>query len=288
MEQRIIQTVFGTTETGETATLFRIPNHTDDYIEITNYGCMTKSIHIHDRRGELRNVLRGCETLEDCRQRERGTVYDGLSPALSARLAHKLWETKEVGENYVFFSCQVSEAESGLDTALTFGARIMWVNLNRIVMDLFAAPEKECRMAPGCHLAFQLTERDDYILRTFCPQMISGDKTVPAENTAYADMAFVPLKTGPQIFRSPQESMKPMAELASGATGLAVSSYGDMDSLICEKSPDGSVSIEQSMLRGVQLKSGESFSGRVIYGFDRLYAEEELKNPAPSPFSAFL
>lgn len=291
MEQKITRTVFGKTKDGEAAELFRIPNSTNDYIEITNYGCALKSICLHDSQGNMRNILRGYETLEAYQQSEDGLaaiIFDRLSPKLSGCLAHKLWETKEVGENYVFFACQVSPAESGLETAATFGARIMWVNLNRIVIDLFAASEKECLMAPGCNLTLRLTEHGDYTLRTFCSQILAGEEAVPAEKTAYADMAFVPLKEESQTFLSPQEDMKPMAELASGTARLTVSSYGNMDSLVCGKLPDGSVSIGQSMLRGIRLKSGESFSGRVIYGFDRLYTEAELKNPEPSPFSAFI
>lgn len=289
MEQKIVQSVFGETKNGQQVYLFHIPNNTNDYIEVSNYGCTIKSIHIHDRQGEMRNVLRGYETLAEYEQAATGlgAVCDGLSSQLSGALAHKIWNVEETGGNYVFLSCQVDEEESGLGTALTFGAKIMWVNLNRIVIDLFAAAENGAVMAPGCNLVFQLPGGDGYTLRTFCPQAAVGEQMVPVENTAYAEMNFVPLTEEPQIFVSPQEEMKPMAELANRAAGLTISAYGNMDSLICAALPDHGVQMNQFMLHGVELKRGESFSGRMIYGFDRLYTEEELENPEPSPFSAF-
>lgn len=290
MEQKITQTTLGKTENGETAILFRIPNHTNDYIELTNYGCAVKSICVHDRRGTLRNILRGFETLEECRRAESnsGAVIDRLSPALSAHLAHRVWDIKEVGTNYVFFTCQVSEAESGLRTALTVGARIMWVNLNRIVIDLFVSPERDALVSPECKLVFHLADGERYTLRTFCPQVVSGGRTLPAGETGYADMAFLPLSDGETAFFSPLEEMKPMAELTGGTAGLTVSAYGDMDSITAEKLPGDQVSLSQFMQNGLHLKSGESFSCRVIYGFDPLYTQDEVENPEPSPFSAFL
>ena len=155
MNQTITQTVLETTENRERAVLYRIPNNTNDYIELTNYGCALKSICIHDRQGRLRNILLGGRQPEEDRYPTggQGLIRDHLSPALSSCLSHKLWQTQEVGENYVFLSCQVSEGESGLPTALTFGTRIMWVNRNRLIIDLFASPERDACFAPAIHLA---------------------------------------------------------------------------------------------------------------------------------------
>ena len=290
MNSEITQRVFGKTETGETALLYRFPNNTNDYIEITNYGCTMKSICIHDGQGSLRNVLSGGENLETCQQSAEGLgmIRDHLSPALSQCLSHKLWQTQEIGQNHIFLTCRLSEAESGLHTALTVGARIMWVNLNRIVIDLFSAPERGALIAPECNLVFHLTDTDDYALRSFCPQILSGGQTLPVEKTVYAEMAFVPLaESAPTLLSSPEE-VKPIAELASGAAGLTISAYGNMDSLSVQKLPESSAALTQAMLYGISLKSGESFAGRLIYGFDRLYSPDEINSPKPSPFDIFL
>lgn len=290
MEQKITQTVLGKMKNGETAILFRIPNNTNDYIEVTNYGCIIKSICIHDRQGALRNILHSFETLEECQQAQSGLgmVIDNFSPTLTACLAHTAWNIKEIGENYVFFTCQVSETQSGLHTALIFGAKIMWVNLNRIVIDLFVAPERKALVSPSCHLAFHLTDEEPYMLRTFCPQFIADGQMVPTEETAYTNMTFLPLSEGTSTFFSPLEETKPMAELTSSAAGLTVSAYSDMDSLSVKPLPGNDASFSQFMLNGVHLKSGESFSARVIYGFDRLYTPDETEKSDFSPFSVFL
>ncbi len=290
MNQTITQTVLETTENRERAVLYRIPNNTNDYIELTNYGCALKSICIHDRQGRLRNILLGGRQPEEDRYPTggQGLIRDHLSPALSSCLSHKLWQTQEVGENYVFLSCQVSEGESGLPTALTFGTRIMWVNRNRLIIDLFASPERDACFAPAIHLALRLAETDGYTLRTFCPQIVSGGQTLPAENTAYANMAFVPLAEESPVFLSSQEEVKPMAELASSAAGLTVSAYGNLDSLWAKRTPESGAALCQAMLRGITLKRGESFAGRVIYGFDHLYSPDEPESQEPSPFSVFL
>ena len=66
VEHKIVAARFGTIA-GTEVSLFRIPNSTNDYIEVSDYGCTIKGIHVHGKDGKLHNVLCGYETLEEYR-----------------------------------------------------------------------------------------------------------------------------------------------------------------------------------------------------------------------------
>jgi len=76
--------------------------------------------------------------------------------------------------------------------------------------------------------------------------------------------------------------------LTPGFGTLTVSAYGNLDSLWAKRTPESGAALCQAMLRGITLKHGESFAGRVIYGFDHLYSPDEPESQEPSPFSVFL
>ena len=132
MERLVTNTAFGTTTSGEEAALFRIPNNTGDYIEISNYGWTICKICIHNAEGKIQNVLCGYETLPEYE------AFNGFVGAVlcSAKTAHKVWDIQEVGNNYVFFSCAVPEEETEVGCALTVGAKVMWVNLALLTKSL--------------------------------------------------------------------------------------------------------------------------------------------------------
>ena len=194
-------------------------------------------------------------------------------------------------KSYVFLACQVSAEESKAGSALAVGARVMWVNLNRIVIDIFITPEHDASVNFTCNFPFQLSEAApaaSYSLRTFCPEQLLGGEKLPVSQTAYADLAFVPVTDAPQTFVSGAEDVKPMAELANSTAGLTISAYSSMDTIQCASCPAvQGVCRNQTMGTGVSLKADETLTGRVIYGFDRLYTQEEMENPAPTPFGAF-
>ena len=50
----------------------------------------------------------------------------------------------------------------------------------------------------------------------------------------------------------------------------------------------GGVQVLPFQLDGLSLAAGQSFAGRIICGFDRLYTKEELEESALSPFAAFI
>lgn len=292
MEQKVISTHFGTVD-GAEISLFRIPNSTNDYIELSNYGCTIKSIHVHGKNSQMQNVLCGYETLEGYQsgQLALGAVIGTLN-GYPLPTAHKVWNVEEVGDNYLFLSCKLSAEETPAGIACAIGARIMWVNLNRIVIDLFATPEKDAVVTLVSNLVLRLQDDpafEGYTLRTFCPELLSGDQRLPVAQSDYAEMAFAPLTGGVQTFISASEDMKPMAELAHTPAALTVSAYSNMNAIQVEPQPlVNGVRVQPIMLDGTALQAGQSFAGRIICGFDRLYSKEDLENPVPSPFSAFV
>jgi len=295
MEQKIETAAFGTTKNQETVRLFHIPNNTNDYIEVSSYGCTIKSICVHNRKGVLQNLLRGFDTLAEYETSDAGigAVLGSCTPTGQVSpLIHKVWDVADVGSNFIFLSCRVTAEECGCGCGLAMGARIMWVNLNRLVIDLYLTPEKDLSLHCACKLPFALTEDhtlEHYVVRTFCPRKLSPDgRSESVSGTAYGDLAFQPLGKEPEVFVYDDENMKPMAELANTEAGMTISAYGTMPSI--EVIPDaalGCVSLNQALMENVSLKAGESFTSRVIYGFDRLYTKEEMENPEPSPFGAF-
>lgn len=87
-----------------------------------------------------------------------------------------------------------------------------------------------------------------------------------------------------------EQSIKaiPFGVTAEGQAGLTVSTYGNLSPLRVEPQPQlGYVLAIQSMMREATLGGGETLSGRVIYGFDKLLTKEELENPESSCFGAF-
>ena len=286
MEEHITVSTFE--GAGDNAKLFRIPNNTDDYIEITNYGCRMKSIHIHDRQGGLRNVLCG------------GTETDPAAwiplagstgcPGLEAFLARQVWDIGEVGANHVFFSCTAPAGETGLPCEVKAGAKITWVNLNRLIVDFYLTPEREQTLDLTTGLLFRLAEDGAaYVARTFCPMVDVNGMFVPAAETPYREISFCPVGADEQRFLDPQEDIKPMMELANTAAGLAISAYGTPSVVSCL--PQGAPAGVRLRFTAApeQLRAGETLTERVIYGFDPLPSEApgEPEEDIPSPFAAF-
>ena len=151
VEQKIVAARFGTIA-GTEGSLVRLPNSTNDYIEVSDYGCTIKGIHVHGKDGKLHNVLCGYETLEE--YQVGGLELGAVTGTLNGQplpTAHRLWNVEEIGENHLFLSCRLSAEDTPAGIACALGARIMWVNLNRSVIDLFATPEKlhAAHLLPG-------------------------------------------------------------------------------------------------------------------------------------------
>jgi len=278
MSQTVKKTVSGTTKEGKELLLFRIPNDTGDYVEITNDGCAIQSLCVHDLKGRLQNIAQGAEPI--------------FAGALGKALSAKVWDVADVGDNYVFFSCACTEAETGLGSALKAGARVMWVNRNRLVMDLFLTPEKGVSLPLSTQLKVSCGAAPQ--VRSFCPQVLqNGRDPVPVEDTKYAAMAFTPASQAADVFLSPSEEIKPMAELADEQTGLYISAYATLPALRLESEPNA-VRLFQETPAPIPLQSGESLTERVIYGVDFLPpfpeepSDEDPESEAePNPLSVF-
>ncbi|BAL00545.1 hypothetical protein OBV_33460 [Oscillibacter valericigenes Sjm18-20] len=292
MQLKMKKSTFGRTKDGTKAQLFRIPNNTEDYIEVSTYGCAIKGIFIHNREGKLQNVFCGMETLRnyELSVMGNGSIVGAVSKSSpSAAHAHKVWDVAEVGENFVFLTCRESAEESGCGCEVTIGVQIMWVNLNRLIVDAYVTPEKDAEISLECRCFFKLqeAERDGYGLRTFAQEVIGEDGPMgKTENTPFRNLSFQPLPHE-VTFLSRDPQIKPMAELASTQSQITISAYSSMVSLLAKKAEElGGVEIQQGMHHAVFLKSGETLTGRVIYGFDKLYSKDEVENPEPTPFSA--
>ncbi|MCC8127880.1 MAG: hypothetical protein LIO92_10885 [Clostridiales bacterium] len=270
---------------GKDVYLFRIPNNTDDYIELTNEGCLINSIYIHDKNGNMKNVIDS-----------RKNISSGFSSVTCKISGYeidtgtKIWDVNEVGDNYVFLSLRVSEEESGEGVAFVIGARIMWVNLNRIVIDLYLTPNGAVEINLICNLFLQLsndTVLSEYLVRTFCPEYFCDGVVRPVEQTSWDQLSFVTVEKEAQCFRYKDEQIKPMVEIVNEESALAVSAYSSMDMVTVEEK-GVSILVSNSLEKGIFLKAGESYTGRVILGFDRIPAGSGADENFSSPFCAFV
>lgn len=280
MKQRLEITTQGTAPNGEPIQMFRIPNNTNDYIEISSLGCVIQSIYIHDRNGDMQNMLPKGQCARICLSSGPRTIS----------LDQKLWTLKDIGENFVLLSCTVSPSESGYGCEITVGIKLMWVNLNRLVLDIYAAAENTVPLNFQCNFPFELLDSDSasYQLRTFCPLMPLSDGSLSAvSETIYGDLAFQPFRQA-VTFVSTGDDVKPMAELACPEAAITLSAYSNMSSVqAVPVEGKNAVELNFTMQADTVLHAGDSLAARVIYGFDRLYTPEELLHPAPSPFGMF-
>lgn len=287
MEQNLAKFQQGESRRGKPVWSFRIPNSTNDYIELSTYGCSLQSLCVHDGDGALRGLVREMGALED--YESAGESYASLLGGMGGvpeALAHQVWDVAEQGDNYVFLTCRCTPEGAGCEVKA--GARVMWVNLNRLVVDFFFTPERELTLTWSSKLLIQADERElpGYRIRGFCPEVaLPGQNAVPAEETEYGGQQFGAV-TGVS-FLHPDDAVKPMAELARSETGLCLSAYGSFHGLKAKPTvqPGG---IQLIQWADVCLKAGESFAGRVIYGIDYLHPQGETDgNGEPNPFSAF-
>ena len=284
-EQCVARTKQGVSRNGETVWSFRIPNSTDDYIELSTYGCSLQGLYVHDGEGTLCGLTRGMGDLEayEASGRIDASLLGGKG-GIPELLARKVWEVAEQGSNYVFLTCQCTPEEAGC--GLKVGARVMWVNLNRLVVDFFCTPEEGVALTWSSNLTVQMDQgvAADYQVRAFCPEVaLPGQKPVPVAETEYAEQQFAAIDGA--CFLHPEEDIKPMAELMHENTGMHLSAYGTFHGLQA-KSTERQGGIQVIQWSDVTLEAGESFAGRVIYGVDYLHPQPETETE-PNPFVAF-
>lgn len=276
MERKIERISRGTAGDGKEAHLFRIPNSTNDYIELSTRGCVLEGVCLHGPDGGMENVL-----AQDAP--EAGGLLWAGEAGRAAVPPGAVWDVAETGENYVFLTCRAGGENGGI----TLGARVMWVNLNRLVADLFVTPERPAALDIRSALLLRTGGGEGpAALRTFCPSCRVDGVWRPAAETPYGALRFQPL-TAAAAFAAPEGTeVRPMAELTGTAENLAVSVYGDLPE--ARFLPlEGGVRAVQTFSGPVALEGGQTCACRVIYGFDRIPPEGGAEEPL-SPFGAFL
>ena len=115
MEQCVVKRLQGRDKSGAEVWSFRIPNSTNDFIELSTYGCSLLGLYVHDRDGRLQNLVRGMGELAEYEGAGRSCAsLLGGSP-LAECLARKNWTGAEEGDNFVFLTAACTPEESGLD-----------------------------------------------------------------------------------------------------------------------------------------------------------------------------
>lgn len=288
---------FGTTADGAQVTLFRIPNSTEDYIELLNYGCTVKSLFLHNWADQAyRNQLQGFSSLGEY---EADTAAAGaflgmpggdVPPALFSR---KVWEVQEVGTNYVVFSCCAEAGEEGLASGLTVRTKVQWVNRNRLVVDLYATPDRAMPLNFGLNLLFgPVGAPGGAALRSFAPLVAPRQEdrftapALPVEGTPYANQAFVPVCSTANVLLVGQAGeIHPMAELILAETGVSISAYTTANALWAAAQPGGAIALSplSACLDGpiTPTPAGACWHSRAIYGFDPIASPEPERREEP-------
>lgn len=276
--------LFKTTE-GNPVYKFRIPNNTGDYVDVTNYGASISGIYVH--RPDM--------SMEDLAGKSSSSSLTGvntlpiLGGSLGKVLSDTVWGIMEEGENHVLFAQELNGADSPFGVSVKVGLRITWVNLNRLIVDIFATPAEAAAINIEGNIIIDSSGKA-FGICTFCPSLTdsSGNET-PVAESAYKDMAFAPVDCETPIFLNHSEEIKPMIELADDKSLLRLSVYSTFDSASCSKDEAASrVNIKTFSSGEEQLKKGQTLTHRIILGIDYIQPVTEDDEVEPTPLSCLL
>ena len=198
MEQKIERISCETAVGEKEVSLFRIPNSTNDFIELSTLGCTLKSICVHGPDGQMQELLA-----------QPGTSLVQME-GLSDTLSKTVWEVAEVGDQHVFLTCCVQVPEG---CEITLGAKILWVNLNRLVVDLYMTPAGEVTLAPSTSVYYKSNVTQASSVRTFCPSCMEDGAWKNTVDTAFKELTFLPLQKAEQFADPEVKDVRPMLEL---------------------------------------------------------------------------
>lgn len=257
---------------------FTIPNQTGDYVELTNLGGAVFGIHIHKLDGIMENLSPEPNSILNYRQ---GTL---LSGELGRILSDKVWDIAEEGENNVLLTCGLPAEETVAGTDLRIGLNVMWVNLNRLIIDYFVTPKDKTNFKFATNLDLASSERT-FLLRSFCPAVLkkSGEQ-IKAEDSEYKELTFAAIDFNAS-FLYEDEKMKPMIELSDKESKLRISVYSTLSQARMEKTSEHVLSVTCDEKDGVALEAGETLAHRMIFGFD--YIEETAEEDTEPPIFPF-
>lgn len=251
----------------------RLTNNTGDYIYLTNYGARLFGVHVHTPGGGMENLMPACEEEETAvRALRYGCLLGG---PLAEELADKVWDIVDIDQTSILFTTETS-------SHVKVGLHVTWVNLNRLILDLFVTPENDADIAlqPRIDLAGRT-----YELSCFCPA-VNGGKTA---DSAYANMSFCVMKTeaGADVFSDTNDAIKPMFEIKDTASSLRISFYTTQHEAKAWKQED-LVSMASFESAPVRVQANTTLTERAIWGFDHITANlASDENDPESPFLGF-
>jgi hypothetical protein len=251
----------------------RLTNNTGDYIDLTNYGARLTGIYVHTPGGGMENVAPACgEDEPSIRALKSGCLLDN---SFAGELANTIWNVVDIDQTSVMFTTETS-------SKVKIGLKVTWVNLNRLILDIFATPESDANLAllPRLDLACRV-----YELACFCPK-VNGQS---AQDTAYADMAFRSMKhrDDADVFSDANDAIKPMLEIKDTASSLRISFYSTQHE--AKAWSEGElVAMASHDPEPVFVPANATLTERAIWGFDHItvnLASDE--NDPESPFLGF-
>ncbi len=288
MTQTIKKALFFKDGEGKEAWLFRIPNNTGDYVDVSNYGARICGIHVHGENMSMQSLLDEAFIKESFVKTHTAGCLFGSNIGRVA--SDKIWDIAEEGDNYVLFSCKIPEGEAA-DSELTLGCHIMWVNLNRLIVNYFVSAKEDTEVDLESRIYLGASDRK-MSLRSFCHKIQDiklSEKDV--SESEYKELAFVPFKEHSPRFLSESDEIKPMLELAEDDGLLHYSVYSTLQVASVEEESAGNVSSSVFRLNSKSkevLKAGETLTEKVILGIDFIEIPEEDDGQEPDPFEAFL
>jgi len=266
----MISQSFGKTREGEDVTLYRVANSSGAYVEFMNWDCVVKRICVRDNRGELQDVCLGYETLAEYEDgiRALGAIVNLRGQNDNILPAGLVWAVDEVGENFVSFS---HSPEPGL----TLGVRYMWVDYDRLVIDVSATSETDIPVNLTSNIQFRLdagNSLEDHSLRLFAEHIIEGDgKLLSASESGFDSESFKSLggEGYEGLFLSEGDRIRPFAELYSPTSGISLTSYGTAPALSLRVLTDPAAAILSQRFATGEAGVGGQWKQRIVYGFDR-------------------
>ena len=288
MTQTIKKALFFKDSDGKEAWLYRIPNNTGDYVDVSNYGARICGIHVHGENMVMESLLNDAFIKEAFVKEHTAGCLFGSN--LGRVAANRTWDITEEGDNYVLFSCKIPAGEAA-ESELTLGCHIMWVNLNRLIVNYFVSAKEDTEVEFESRVYIGASGRN-LSLRSFCAKLMDvvGCETDTSESE-YRDLAFVPFREMSPKAVSESDEIKPMLELAEDGGLLHYSVYSTLQVAAAEEESAGNVSscvFRLTSKEPVALKAGETLSERVILGIDFIEIPEEDDGTEPDPFAAFV
>ena len=288
MTQTIKKALFFKDEYGKEAWLYRIPNNTGDYVDVSSYGSRICGIHVHGENMSMESLLDDSFIKEKfVKSNAAGCLWGGYLVKVTA---NKVWDVAEEGDNYVLFTCKVDKGEVA-DSELTLGCQIMWVNLNRLIINYFISAEGSTDLDFESRIYIGAKGRA-MSLRSFCPKIIYDfPYEMDTSESEYRNLSFVPFKEKSPVAVSESDEIKPMLELAESDGLLHYSVYSTLTEATAEEEKAGETTscvFRMNSKEKVELKSGETLNERVILGIDYIEIPAEDDGEEPDPFKTFM